>query len=371
MTGLLSDVMHDRADTAGHPVVDLDAIVRVGDRRLRRNRAVSGLAVAAVVLAAAAGSVTAMGLLDLGDDLAADAPPTDPKAALAIGDQIHVGARTFDVGRPVASLVQTDDGLVYTTTDDTVWLYDGETSVEVGRADGNRLRADDAGSLVSWVALAEDGHPQYVVFDTSSRRELARVDNEAAGPSKEPSDEGAEVFAVDDGSVYWRDGFDIVRYDVASGQETTISSRIDDLVDVAGGRFAYAVDGRDVGNGRWGIAVGPQLDPGDVSLAEASHGYLSPDGRLLAAEESDSIAVYATDDGQDLTPQVNGYEYVVSYGWVADDVASVLALSSFTEEAASGDILECDVSDDACTVVTSFHDVATDRLVLPTGDPNT
>ncbi len=40
MTGLLSDVMHDRADTAAHPVVDLDAIVRAGDRRLRRNRAV-------------------------------------------------------------------------------------------------------------------------------------------------------------------------------------------------------------------------------------------------------------------------------------------------------------------------------------------
>ena len=76
----------------------------------------------------------------------------------------------------------------------------------VGRAEGNRLRADDSGSLVSWVELAEDGHPQYVVLDTARQEEVARVDDQTAGASIEWGDWGAQVFAVDDGSVYWRHG---------------------------------------------------------------------------------------------------------------------------------------------------------------------
>jgi hypothetical protein len=369
MTGLLNDVMHERADAAAAPHLDLDAIMTAGARRVRRRRAVTGLAAAAVAVTAAAGGLAATSMLGSGDELVPQAPVIERGPAYAVGGTITVGARSYTVPHDVASLVQTDDGLLYTSPDGRVWLYDGTGSTHVGHAEGHRLRTDDTGSLAAWVDLADDGHPQYVVYDTSDRSEVARVDDQAAGASLGPGDHGAQVFAVDDGAVYWRHDAALVRYDVGDAEESLVSDRVSEIADVAAGRIGYVVDGR--GNHRWGIAVGDRVDHGDVSLAEASHGALSPDGRLLAAEEYDAIAVYATVDGQDVTPEVDGYRYVVAFGWVDDDVAAVLALSAYDDSSASGDVLACDISDDTCTTVSSFDRVDPERLVLGVGDPVT
>lgn len=387
MTGLLTSVLHERADAAPGPDLDLDAILRDGDRRVRRHRVTTGLVAAGVagVLAASALALTAPS--GGRDDLVADSPDSpgfaDREPAYAFGSTVHLGARTFDVGRPVASLVQTDDGVVYTTSNGDVRVYDGATSDVVGRAEANRLRADDSGSLVSWVQRAEDGHPQYVVFDTARRKEVARIDDQAAGASLEPHDWGAQVFAVDDGSVYWRHGPDLVRYDVEAGRESVVHTStpladppteggpvVGQIADVASGAVAYTVEG---GQDRWGIAVGRRPDPGGTVLAEpdSARGVLSPDARLLAVEQYDTMAVYATADGADVTPTVEGYAYVVAYGWTGHDTAAVLALRDYTDTRASGDVLSCDVSDDACTVVSSFDDVRAGSLVLAGGDPAT
>jgi hypothetical protein len=138
---------------------------------------------------------------------------------------------------------------------------------------------------------------------------------------------------------------------------------------VAYGNLAYTVDGSGAAGGRRGVAVTQRPSPDGSALAEASTGNLSPDGRLLAAQEHDSLAIYATDDGQDVTPDVDGYSYVTAYDWVGDDVATVLALRDHSADRASGDVLTCDVSDDACAVVSSFRDAAPSTLVPATGDP--
>ena len=54
MTGMLKQVMHERADELGHSPVDLDAVLRDADRRIRRRRVVAVAAGAASVVAVAA-----------------------------------------------------------------------------------------------------------------------------------------------------------------------------------------------------------------------------------------------------------------------------------------------------------------------------
>ena len=387
MTGLLTSVLHERADAAPGPDLDLDAIIRDGDRRVRRHRVTNGLVAAGVAGLLAASALALTGATGGQDDLVADSPDSpafaDREPAYAFGSTVHLGARTFDVGQPVASFVQTDDGVVFTTRNGDVRVYDGAGSDVVGRAESNRLRADDSGSLVSWVQRAEDGHPQYVVFDTARQEEVARIDDQAAGASLEPHDWGAQVFAVDDGSVYWRHGPDLVRYDVQAGRESVVHTStpladpatkggpvVGQIVDVADGTVAYTVEG---GQDRWGIAVGQRLDPDGAVRAEpdSARGVLSPDARLLAVEQFDTMAIRATDDGADRTPTVGGYAYVVAYGWTGHDTAAVLALRDYTDTRATGDVLSCDVSDDACTVVSSFDDVRAGSMVLAGGDPVT
>ena len=384
MTGLLTSVLHERADAAPRPDLDLDAIIRDGDRRVRRHRVTTGLVAAGVAGVLAASTLALTAPRGGQDDLVADSPGfADREPAYALGPSVHLGARTVDVGQPVASFVQTDDGIVYTTRNGDVRVYDGAASDVVGRAEGNRLRADDSGSLVSWVELADDGHPQYVVLDTARQEVVARVDDQAAGASLEAHDWGSQVFAVDDGSVYWRHGPDLVRYDVQAGRESVVHTStpladpptkggpvVGQIVDVAHGTVAYTVEG---GQDRWGVAVGPRPDPDGAVLVEpdSAHGVLSPDARLLAVEQFDTMAVVATDGGADVTPSVEGYAYVVAYGWTGDDTAAVIALRDYTDTRASGDVLSCDLGDDACTVVSSFDDVRASGLVLAGGDPVT
>lgn len=380
MTGLLTAVMHERADAVAAPDVDLDAIIGAGDRRVRRQRTRSVLGAAGLAAAVAVGSMGVAGLLAGPDDLAADPFAFQRRQpAYAVGPTIHLGARAYDVGRPVSSLVQTDDAFVYTTADGRVWMYDGSSSQPVGRAEGHRLRADDQGSLVAWVEPTADGHPDYVVYDTEERTVLARVDDHPADGSVHV-DHDAEVFAVDDGTVYWRHGTDLARYDVPSGRVSLLATSIPpsdpasdeagavrDIVDVSYGTIAYTVED----GPRRGIAVGPVPDPTGTVVAQATTGALSPDAQLLATEENDSLAIYTTDDGQDVTPTVEGYRYQVAYGWSDDDVAVVLGIRGWSGDRANGDVLRCDVSDDACTVVSSFRGVAPEAFVPAVGDPTT
>jgi hypothetical protein len=201
MTRLLSDVLHERADSAPGPHVDLDAIIGAGNRRVRRSRLSTGLAAAAVATVVAGSSLVLPGLVAQERDApvaGAPAPFTERRAGYALDGAIHWGDETFEVGLPVTSYVQTDDGFVLTNRQGDVFLFDGTDSQRIGFTSNGRIRADDTGSLVAWVDRAEDGHPQYVVYDTRTMAEVARVDDVAAGPSREEWDLAAEVFAVDD-----------------------------------------------------------------------------------------------------------------------------------------------------------------------------
>jgi hypothetical protein len=386
MTNLLQTVLRERADRTASPVLDVDEIIRSGDRRVRRRKVGAGLASLAVAGAVAASTVAVADLagpsaLRGSQDPAAEGPSRfeERRVGYASGSVIHWGAEHFDVGRRVASYVQTDDGFVVVSRNGDVWLHDGETTTRIGLAANHRLRADDSGSLVGWVTRAEDGHPQYVVFDTGSGGEVARVDDSAAGPSLEESDRGAELFAVDDGAAFWRHGSEVVRYDVDSGEETVVATEglvtdpatkedpvLTGLTDVAAGWLAYTVDA----TGGWGMAVGQEVDVDAPVLAEASNGVLSPDGRFLTAEEEDFIAVYDTATRREVTPDVAGYPYAVGYDWVDADTVMVLGIEDLEGPSYPVDLLSCDIPDGSCDLVSEV-DTAPEGLVLPVGDPMT
>jgi hypothetical protein len=214
-------------------------------------------------------------------------------------------------------------------------------------------------------------------------KELARVDDDVAGAARldDEAEGGALVYAVDDGSVYWRSGERIVRYAVAGGDTQQVTRWVPapdqsfpdgtvDLVDVAEGRLAYRIDGSD---GSSGLYVGARVAEQATRLASGRNGYLSPDGRYVGVEDDDVMAVYDTGTGAPVTlAGLDGYPFKVVSGWVDSDTAMVFAIKDLDADPYVFDMLECDVPSGACGVVTG-GEVATDAesFVVPVGDPMT
>lgn len=387
MTGILQEVLREHAASAPDPAVDLDRVVGEGNNRVRRTQRAIGLAAAAIAVVIAGGVFTLPRLLSEPDDgghVAHGASPfAEHRIGYAFGDVIHWGRESFSVGAPVMTYVQTEDGFVYTTKDRSVWLYDGAHSRRIGRSLTGALRADDTGSLVTWVGRAADGHPQYVVYDTHSRAVKARVDGNVARAAVGPDDGGAFVYAVDDGSVYWRTAEGLVRYDVSSGESVLVSKAADlsDLTnraglprmldDVANGRIAYQVSSTDGHRMMVGRSIGQDAkEMGPGAQGNLSQGNLSPDGRYLAVLDNSRLRVFDTATGVDTmarTEADHGLRFV--FGWVDDHTAMVIAFKHPAAKPQIADFLLCDVPDGGCSrvlradVTNQVHGFA-----LPNGD---
>lgn len=378
MTGLLKETLREQAEGQQTPRFDVDAIAAAGDRRTRHRRAAVGsLAVAAVALTA----FTVPRLLDTAGTAGADAPLAgqgrevvgafaERRPTYSVDGVIHYGRTQIDVGRTVESFVQTDDGFVFTTKNGDVWLSDGQGSERVGHSGNSRLRADDTGSLVAWVDTADDGHPQYVVFDTSSRREAARVDDIAAGPSRGQEDRGAEVFAVDDGAAYWRTEGGLVRYDVAEGTSKVLQrDTLGSIVDVADGHLAHKVWEADGGSS--GIHVSTDLEhPAPPLPSGYDNAILSPSARYISGDDGDEVTVYDVATRAVVTPSIEGYAFAGAYAWLDDSTLTMIGIKRL-DGAQPIDILECTVPKGSCTVaaddVATYDESGPVTLALPIG----
>lgn len=378
MTGILKETLRERAEGQTTPRFDVDAIAAAGDRRARHRRAAVGsVAVAAVALSA----IAVPRLLDTAGTTGADAPVAgqgreaaaafvERRPTYAVDGVIHYGTTQIDVGRPIESFVQTDDGFVLTTRNGDVWLADGTGSERVGHSGNRRLRADDTGSLVAWVDSADDGHPQYVVFDTSSRKEVARVDDSAAGPSRAPEDRGAEVFAVDDGSAYWRTQDGLVRYDVAERTSKALQrDTLGSIVDVADGHFAHKVWEADGGSS--GIRVSRDLEhPAPPLPSGYDNAILSPSARYISGDDGDETTVYDVATRAIVTPSIEGYAFAGAYAWLDDSTLTMIGIKRLGGVQPI-DILECTVPKGSCTVaaddVATYDESGPVPLTLPIG----
>ncbi len=183
---------------------------RIGVARKRRRRSTLGAAAAAaaavvVVVAVATGVADQRGAEPVKKP---DVAPTRP-LAYAVGDTIHYGDRSIDVGEEVQFLTVTDDGVAFVREplsgqpgDKPLWFTDGSTVERIGTTYGSPSRgytveASDTGSLLV-VRDAGDGggRPSFVVIDTSTGYIIHRDSAEYGGTD-------VVVLSVHDDAIYW------------------------------------------------------------------------------------------------------------------------------------------------------------------------
>jgi hypothetical protein len=169
MTGLLNEVMRERADALNAPAFDIAGLVREGERRVRRRRVVLAGALAALVVAAGLVAPHAV----RGDDRDAVDPDLATafgahSPAYAVGSSVTVDGHTFDVGRRVRAFVQTNVGVVFSDASGNVWAASGPDPVLVGRIDAGGPRLVSDGARAAWVE--PDEVPTFAVLDQTSGR---------------------------------------------------------------------------------------------------------------------------------------------------------------------------------------------------------
>ena len=280
MTASLRE-LGDRAGTVPAPLLDLGALVAVGESRVRRRRRLAVAAVTAVVVAVVGAAALASPgsreaappvgpnnrshVPDSTDPDVVETAPTSRPLTYAVGTTIHWGDRTVDVaeqapGRSIRRLSLeyldvTDDGVVFITglppvVDQgevgvpvgpaTVWFTDGSEPVRIGTTWGSAVRgfgmaSSVEGSTLAWTDPGTTSRPaRLVVYDTERMTEVARLGDGRAVP----------VTPVYDDVVYWSPdrrscsvstwiaaggviGCDrsthLMRFDTASGNGTEVS----------------------------------------------------------------------------------------------------------------------------------------------------
>lgn len=383
MTGMLKDLMHDRADGLDAATLDLTAITREAERRVRRRRIAAGAGGTAALLALA-GIVPQ--LADR-DRRAADNDVATSEAALltwAEGSVIHSGGRTIDVGREVHAFVQTDDGFVFTDAERTVWTW------EDGRADdvGTVLRSADSGApeLVTdgvhtmWV----DGHdPDQPSFTWIARggegggfAASAPVAGDQKGGSRQSPAQPPAVLALADGVGY------------VSAAGLTSATALDDdageppmfdgdvmIEDVANGTYLLTTtSGGEPGADEVTVVTRDPAQPGRA--LDVRGGDLSPAATYVMSENSarssDTFTLLDVDSGEDLTPAVaREYDFFLGYAWADDDTYTAFGMHGIGQGTAEDDgvvidLLTCSVDARACVVADAHPDLQ--EFQLPVGE---
>lgn len=361
MTELLKDLMNDRADALGAPDLDVLGIVRDGNRRVNRRRtAVLGAGVAAAVVAAFAVPTLLRDAPQRATEVSFAAAFTAHEPSYAIGSEVHIDGRSFDVGHSVHAFVQTTAGVVFTDESGTVWASDGSRTVEVGTTEAELPRLEADGPRVAWTAYPKGAAPEYTVLDQSTG-ELLRTPFDTGNDGATEYDDA--LFAVDGVDVYFRDSRGIVRWNVESGEQTSLGRPLGlEVQDAKAGMMAQELIDPDEGTST--IYFG--RDFRDVGSAFYRTLALSPDGRwALGEESSDTPALADTADGDFFSIDVPDYGFFAGYGWVDDDTYVGLGLNE-PWETTPADLLECEVFG-RCTVIGSAVGTFGADLVIPIG----
>lgn len=337
MTGMLQDLLHERADGLDAPHVDLATITRDGERRVRRRRTATlgGLAAAAVVVA---GGVAVLGggaggAPDTRRDRVADGTDAHPLAlAWVTGSTLHrVGEPDVDLGVDVRAWVWAGDDVVFTDPERRVRVWSGDALDVVGEvgepeADDAELVADD--TQVAWVD--PDGRPV--------RLDVATGDT-VTGPRLPGRDvrltamDGATVYAASSEGVHtWQpvtpEAYQRLGTDPGG---VVIDAQAGTLLRSTGDRTARAT-----GPGR------------SLTLTVDSFAHLSPDGGHVVAESDDTGVLLDTASGE-RTDLDTGFAWALPFQWLDNDTVAVLAFSGVDgdgEEVAH--LLPCTVSTGAC-----------------------
>ena len=376
MTGQLRTTMHTRADELGRLDLDLDAIVRDGNRRLRRRRSVMAAGAGALALVAAG---TAVGLHGRGTT--AEPSPADQAAkplVYAVGSVIHSGDSTIDVGRKVVSMVQTARGFVFSDPGQNVYEEQDGDVQQIGHlaTARSRLVTGDDGLVATWW----DGHQIHlwpVAFSEGNRNTIPPA--QSWQPDRTPY-----VEALSDGHLWFWDGRETKVAEVRPTEGTAFwpDAGLPDpgtVQDAAGDRILVRVSN--------GLAVvranlrpldaagittwkpGTDLTGVTPQVSDDSTGDLSPDGSHWFTDDHDQFAVFdsATGHRQDVAFQDLGFQFAAPYQWLDDDTIAALALPKATNDPQSISLLTCHVSTNDC-VVTAQDIGDSTQVAIPVGE---
>lgn len=369
MTGLLTDVMHDRADSLDAPDLDVAAMIRDGEERVARRRR-AGVVTAVAASVAVVGALAVPALLPDRDSRAEVAvQPRVDGVVYAVGSTIHDEDGVIDTGVALRALVQTDSGYVVSDAAGEVLVVSGGATDRVGRlADGEQPRFQVDGDLVAWVDASDGGSLAAldVSEGTTVRVPLASWPGRTVVVGAERELGGAaQVAAVDGPTVYVSDRRGVLAWDpFGSGATTLVPAATGtevEVVDVQNGVFAYHARGGTPSAKTEEFRVGPDLRTGRVLPAWG--GRLSPDGGHLISETADVNHVYDTATGRRLPFDQGAYAFLVGYRWLDEDTYAGLGLP--TLESTTPDLLTCEVVTGTCTLAVERPATVEDGLVLP------
>jgi len=369
MTGLLTDVMHERAEGLERTAIDVAGIVREGDKRVRRRRTAALGGAAALTLAVAVAVPALVGGGGPGDDTTVIDP--DLAAAFvahapsyAVGSEVTVDGTTFDVGRTVRAYVQTDVGVVFSDAEGIVWAANGADVTEVGTVNAKVPRLVVDGPRVGWVERGDP--PAFVVYDQSTDETVRDPLQNVEGMSDvRDGQDAAVMYAVDGDVAYVKTQQGAAAWNTATGDLTFLDTEANGftITDAKNGLIAYRPAGAE---DEQVIRVGSTLDSGtEIPLWTAYD--LSPDGRYLMGEaESDDVRIFDTGTGEAMPKDDYGYGYFGAYQWIdAEHYAALGFRDPFESDLV--DILSCTVVTGVCTPVAEDVGSTGDGFAIPIG----
>ncbi len=366
MTSLLQNLMHDRADALPAPHLDVEAMVRDGQRRVTRRRTalVGGGAAAAVVAALAIPSLLPTEARPVATDSFASALASH-QPTYAVGTTLHVDGRTFAVPTAPKAMVQTDQGVVYADDKGGVWSTTSDGTLEVGATDRSNPQLVSDGSLAAWVDTADDV-PAFAVLDQTTGGVISSpLNNVATTGTRRGQDSAAVVYALDGDDLYLRDPRGVVAWNHVTDDQRVLGDAdgfaIDDVQD---GQIAYRP--REEGGSTESYRVGPDLTGGH--RLEAWTGFaLSPGASYLIGEdEPDRAKVFDIATGEVIDAVPDGYAFFAGYGWIDDDTYVGIGLNR-PWNTTPVDLLTCEVRG-GCTVSARGIGTVDGGVVLPFGE---
>ncbi len=371
MTGTLKDLMTERADEASPPHVDLDAIIRAGDSRVRRRRVAVGAGATAVAASVALGLPAVLN--SPSPDQSRSVQPAaaefaERQVTYALGSTIHYGDQQIDVSpaQKITTFVQTDDGFVFTDASGAIFFTSGAEVEKIGFSGqpyGRQLAADDSGSYVAWVDTSARPAAEFVVYDTTSRSEVVRT-SEGNTPTTEQTGEFElpMVRAVDGSYAYWHSSEGITAWDLSTDTASVIAPQANYhwLHDVAAGQLARMT----ADTQRTVVSDDPAATE---PVFDGAFANLSPSATYVYTDVDDELKVFDVQTGQERTPEHPGYPFVGLTEWLDDDTFVAVGIKAGNQESDPLDLLTCSISSEECTVTVPEVGRVND-LTLPIGE---
>lgn len=364
MTETLKDMMAVRADASPGPDIDIQAVMRDGQRRMWRRRAVGGTTVCAAVAAVALVAPAVMSGSGDGTGIAGSGGFETRKVTYAAGSTIHYGNQEIEVPHEVRSFVQTDDGFVFADADDTVYFTNGQDTEAIGHAGVfTQLFSDDSGSYVAWVEIDDGERPETVVYDTRAGAEVLRTDEgNGPGPGYLQDYDTPRIEGLDAETVYVRNSDGVVAIELSTGGASiVIPPESDDMLsDVAKRQLARS-------DPAFGTVVNIDPDANAPRFPDLTYGDLSPSAVHMVAGSTKTgrLRVVEVDSGRDVTPTLPSGDWTSMPFWVDDD--SFIAYSGKLGRDGVVRSTTCSIASDSCSKPTR---VADSRILFPIGyDP--